>query len=70
MVDSIFKEKLAAFGVGIALAVTGAAFKVYADTQSIAEMKTQIQEMDTRVRTCAERVSRIEGRVGREHGGM
>ena len=68
MADNILKEKLAAFGVGVALAVTGAAFKVYADTQAIGDMKTQIEALDTRVRTCAERVSRIEGRV--DHGGM
>ena len=65
----LFKEKFGVFLAGAALAITGAGIKIYTDVSHIEELKSSIHRLDDRSRDCAERLSRLEGRLGREHGG-
>lgn len=68
--SELFKEKFAVFLVGAALAVAGAGIKIYVDVHEIESLRTDVQDIEQRMRACQERISRMEGRMGKEHGGM
>lgn len=68
--SELFKEKFAAFLVGAALALSGAGIKIFVDIHEIDGIKNDVLDIEQRMRTCQERLARMEGRMGKEHGGM